>query len=857
MISSNPLRNPSAPGPDPDARPLVDVPLRPGTPSAVLLRLVVALAATSPAQHDGRRTRTKPRTAGVSQRAAGRRLLLAVSLCALVGAAVPVSPPRAQANEASLDLSVAQIVTDGRAKDELHGSFAAAQDSVQICLPVSAGSKLSLQVDPDDANGPGAPGLWMKLFTEGQTEILVTGTKADKSKPEKNRVKWKNVTADTTQTLSIQVGATGPGGFRLKIAASLATIKTIAASTEVLFRGAETSVEFPGQRDGAIKVKLTAPKGSKFRGKLSRVERADGSTLFDAENDDASALMADADGLFKAFFTNTASVSGHWSAKVVGKPGPAKKRVGYLNGAGVDLVPVVKSLDPSKGVHFDSAHRVTITGRDFQPGVDVRLRRNRRADIVAENVTLVSETEVTCVFNLDTRDTQSESSVGTWKCVVTNAPRFARMDPDPLLVPGIATQNNSKTFKSLSSGSITLPRGVQKDSEVWYVNFLDAFQTDLDKMGLGASDSGVELRARESVEAYVILFLRDLFRANETTGSINRTDAIPVSFVVIEPSSVAGLPGEDYNRIDVGGDWEVGDPQDADESLAWGFADYDAGNTQRDNLAQEFDDGNGLVRLGRGARTRALDPTRTDAHTDWVAATSPLRNTGLRGSDARYFDPGFAPGNQAQADRYAEIVKQVERCSREIAALVAHHILKSMGQDDGGNGPSANPTEAGNMWPKYKEFGIGDGDAANLRDLAVPHSLPGRGGKLDIGYFPLNTTQEFLMANLTTEEHYVALFKFVGGRPNAVSEDRLVQTTSTRPLNLSVNYQGISGTAPLFISQNAFYCEISVFTVRVTDTKRGGRASFVYRINVLPNVPMLPTALQNSANVCRNQVLTN
>jgi L-ascorbate metabolism protein UlaG (beta-lactamase superfamily) len=65
------MKNPSAPGDGVDAGRLVDTPLRPGTSSAALRRLVDTSAATSPAQHDGRRTGTKPGTAGVSQWAAG------------------------------------------------------------------------------------------------------------------------------------------------------------------------------------------------------------------------------------------------------------------------------------------------------------------------------------------------------------------------------------------------------------------------------------------------------------------------------------------------------------------------------------------------------------------------------------------------------------------------------------------------------------------------------------------------------------------------------------------------------------------------------------------------------------------
>ena len=109
VTPSSLLRNPSAPGPGSDPRRLADVPLRPGTPSAALRRLVVASAATSPAQHDGRRTGTKPGTAGLHRcLPTPARLLAVVLVLASVGvSAVACGPGAAEqplANMASVEL---------------------------------------------------------------------------------------------------------------------------------------------------------------------------------------------------------------------------------------------------------------------------------------------------------------------------------------------------------------------------------------------------------------------------------------------------------------------------------------------------------------------------------------------------------------------------------------------------------------------------------------------------------------------------------------------------------------------------------------------------------------------------------
>jgi hypothetical protein len=57
---------------------------------------------------------------------------------------------------------------------------------------------------------------------------------------------------------------------------------------------------------------------------------------------------------------------------------------------------------------------VSLTGTGFQPGATVRLMRTGYSDIVATGVTVVSPTQITCIFNL------LGVTQGTWNLMVTN-----------------------------------------------------------------------------------------------------------------------------------------------------------------------------------------------------------------------------------------------------------------------------------------------------------------------------------------------------------------------------------------------------------------------------------------------------
>lgn len=83
---------------------------------------------------------------------------------------------------------------------------------------------------------------------------------------------------------------------------------------------------------------------------------------------------------------------------------------------GVYLVPpVINSMTPNKGPNYQPI-TVTITGDHFKPGVDVRLKRNNEADIVADSqfIVLTGNTSITCILDITGR------AKGKWSLVVTN-----------------------------------------------------------------------------------------------------------------------------------------------------------------------------------------------------------------------------------------------------------------------------------------------------------------------------------------------------------------------------------------------------------------------------------------------------
>ncbi|MCE9634076.1 MAG: hypothetical protein K8T90_00085 [Planctomycetes bacterium] len=753
-----------------------------------------------------------------------------------------------------------------RLKDDLAGVILDSAKEVRIGFHASVGSTVTATLGPDArSEAAAATGLSLTLCRADGTDLssLVAGHDISKSG---GPVRWKNVPIDRTGDFTLIVRCTAAGTWRLQLAGALKTT-TAVDSAVALASGGQDDVEFQGFARGTVSfaLKPTTAK-SKFKGEVVRIVQPDGFDLPGVDTLAKGKVSLLQDGPHLLVYRNTGSIAGDGTATASVTPPKLLRRTVYVRPAGAALVPIVRKIDPPRGYHKDGEFAATLTGRDFQPGADVRLVRNGRADIIGTAIEIASETAIRCVFDLDTLDTQPTNSVGSWKVGVWNAPEYTiAMDPLSLVRESL-TRSFSLPFDSVSSASIALPPGVVKGAEVWLLDFNDDFQSDLNAMGLGSSDKAVRDAARGAVEAYVNLFLRDLFDANETTGALKKNASVPICFIAKAPGKVAGRAGEDYNRIEIGGNWQTGDAQDPAEPLRWGASgvsgsEIDFGNVHRNDLTVV--DSNG-TRIGLGARTGILDPALGVAASGWALSMQPLRSRPLTAIDRRLFTAGFFPSSQPEADRYKDVVTQVTRASREIAAIVAHHVGKAMGAEDGAStGPMSNPTAAGDLWPTTASLRFSDAELAALRGLAVPHALPGTTSELRVGWFPLVTTHIYRFGGAEeclTAVPYSARFGIVGGRPNALKADYKVQYVlgSNVPRGLTLSFDGLDGTAPLYAdaANNVFYWGIVVFRIAVTDQVRNTTKFLQYRLDVIPNKPLLPTNLWPSVDTAINSVRT-
>jgi hypothetical protein len=494
--------------------------------------------------------------------------------------------------------------------------------------------------------------------------------------------------------------------------------------------------------------------------------------------------------------------------------------------------------------------------------MDVRLERKKRLDILATDIQVISSEEANFLLDLDTDFRDGQDSKGTWKLTVWNDPLYGDPDDRTTLDTSSILVDDKREFNSVSAGSIKLPDGVVDGTEIWQLKFNDDFQDDLNFMGLGSDDALVRNAVNGLVQAYVVAYVRDLMELNETNGKLIGGASVSTCFVVDPVTRVAGVPGVDYNRIAIGGKFDADkDPSDPLEPLDWGFAPFDDGNTQRDDLVRMADDG---THLGLGARTRVLNPENNNdqASASWRQATAPLRLRPLGETDDIFFLGRFNPNRRPHIERYTEIVEQIERCAREIAAITAHHIGRAMGLQSQGEGPMAAPSFAGEMWVARASLEFTDADMAKLRQLAVPSALPGKSEKLKINFFPLIDDQvELLEPNAQTGLPYEMKWNYVGGRCNAVPADYLVKYArgSIRPLGLDLTFQGLSGVPPVCIggsctSSGSIYCGVLEFAVIVEDITRGGGSFLFHRLKMLPTVALLPSNLQPQGQQCRDTV---
>ncbi len=89
---------------------------------------------------------------------------------------------------------------------------------------------------------------------------------------------------------------------------------------------------------------------------------------------------------------------------------------GYSNSLAIAQLPAptVTSIDPASGTNDGVVYLTDLAGTGFLEGATVTLKRLGDPDISASNVVVVSDTQITCDFDL------ADAAAGTWDVVVTN-----------------------------------------------------------------------------------------------------------------------------------------------------------------------------------------------------------------------------------------------------------------------------------------------------------------------------------------------------------------------------------------------------------------------------------------------------
>ena len=142
-----------------------------------------------------------------------------------LGAAGLVSLAGAPADAGTAAGPVEAVFENARAADEFLLVTTQPDGELHMTFTVPAGSKLNLTANPDDTVAEDAAGLDFRLCDPAGDDLGIAGGPNDKSKPEKDKIKWKNVPLEAFGTYTLIATAGTPGGMKAKLAITPATGK--------------------------------------------------------------------------------------------------------------------------------------------------------------------------------------------------------------------------------------------------------------------------------------------------------------------------------------------------------------------------------------------------------------------------------------------------------------------------------------------------------------------------------------------------------------------------------------------------------------------------------------------------------
>ncbi len=110
--------------------------------------------------------------------------------------------------------------------------------------------------------------------------------------------------------------------------------------------------------------------------------------------------------------------------------------------------PKVDALSVNKGINTETVE-LTITGSSFHKSTYVKLTKTGEADIMAENVKVVSAKQVTCSLNL------SGKTTGQWNVVVANIGSITKKDKPTVIADGFTIENPSLSITGIEPNKAT------------------------------------------------------------------------------------------------------------------------------------------------------------------------------------------------------------------------------------------------------------------------------------------------------------------------------------------------------------------------------------------------------------------
>ena len=162
-------------------------------------------------------------------------------------------------------------VRDVLLRDTFEGTFEAPGGGA-VHYETFLGVDAKFDVEIDGRGDVEAPGLALRLFGPDGAELVITGTNKDKSKPNRNLVKWVNVKAPATGLYRLEMTADGAGAWRFRLNGSPKNVKTTVESEAPLPVGDEGAVPFVGLAGGKVTGQIKSPgKDNKLKGQFTRV----------------------------------------------------------------------------------------------------------------------------------------------------------------------------------------------------------------------------------------------------------------------------------------------------------------------------------------------------------------------------------------------------------------------------------------------------------------------------------------------------------------------------------------------------------------------------------------------------------